>query len=189
MPHKAKIEWESKGKTPDGNSFATIKQARDYYYYYSRGGQDSVFFILHDKKSDMFALINEAKPPLDERTDSKAMMTTAFGGSIDSTKSLIEIVQEEVKEEAGYIVPLDNIHFVGKTLVSSQMDQIAHGYLVDVTNIPKTEVTEFEKPDATEEFSNNSVEWMHPEDILETEDWKSLFIAVHAAYKDLLDAD
>ena len=176
MSHEAKTLWESDGKTPDGNPFISIKQARGYYNYASRGGQDSVFFILYDRNKGQFALIKEAKPPLDERLGESALLTTAFGGSIDSEDSYPEIVQTETLEEAGYEVPLENIHYMGSTLVSSQMDQIANGYLVDVTNIEKTQTAEYEQANATEEFVNNEVIWMDYQKVMNNSDWKSIFL-------------
>lgn len=186
--------YESKGKTPNGKPFMSVKRARGYYEYAERGGQDSIFFILYDKKNDKWALINEAKPPLDERQNTKVMMKTAFGGSIDmDNKTPQEICQVEVLEEAGYDVSLDNITFVGKTLVSSQMSQMALGYFVEVTGIEKTHKAEYEL-DVSEtqhlkdpdEFSRNSVFWMTPEELVENSDWKSIFIMTQSAYKNLV---
>ena len=179
--YKAKTLWESEGKTPDGNPFSSVKEARGYYTYLSRGGVDSVFFILHDKNTRKFALINESKPPMDESADTLVRMTTAFGGSIDSKSSLVDITIQEVLEEAGYVVTADRVYSVGSTLVSSQMDQMAHGFIVDVTDIEKTHATESELEGATDEFSGNEVIWLKQEDVVKLNDWKSIFILIKAA--------
>jgi hypothetical protein len=180
----SEIMYESNGKTPNGKPFLTVKKARGYYEYSERGGQDSIFFVLYDRDTQKWALINESKPPMDEREGKRVQMTTAFGGSIDMNDyTPQEICQVEVLEEAGYEVPLERIMYVGKTLVSSQMSQIAYGYLVDVTGIEKTHKTEFEHDvtpeqaakDATE-FSRNSVVWMSDNELIENSDWKSIFI-------------
>ena len=155
----------------------TVNQARGYYEYASRGGIDSIFFILHDGNSPKpFGLINESKPSLDERLGELAMLTTAFGGSMDAEATPQEITITEVLEEAGYVVTDEQVHFMGSTFVSSQMDQIAHGFLVDVTGIPKTHVTESEYPEASAEFATNSVVWMTDDELVANNDWKSCFI-------------
>ena len=181
--NEPKTLWQSPETTPDGQPFLTIKQSRDYYYYAQRAGINSVFFILYDANISKFALISESKPPLDESLNTLAMLTTAFGGSIDLNKTYLEIVQQEVLEEAGYKVTPDDIYSMGSTLVSSQMDQIAFGYVVDVTNIEKTEETESEHPNASEEFANNSIKWLSYDEVIENSDWKSIFLVtklIHA---------
>ena len=182
--NKAEIMYESKGKTLNGKPFMSVKKARFYYEYAERGGQDSIFFILYDKNIRRYALIRESKPPMDERENKKVMMTTAFGGSIDmDEKSPKEICQIEVLEESGYEVPLDRIKYIGKTLVSSQMSQMALGFLVDVTGINKTQKAEYEvgisegqEAKDPDEFSRNSVIWMTSSELIENSDWKSIFI-------------
>ena len=191
MKHKAKIKYSSKGKTPDGNPFMRVKQARGYYEYAERGGQDSIAFILFDNKSKKFCLINESKPAMDERNGEETRMTTAFGGSIDSTHPEQQICQTEVLEETGFEVSLDRVHYVGETLVSSQMSQMCVGYLVDVTGLTKTHEAEYEKEVSktqsqkdAEEFSGNSVHWFTYSEIMENSDWKSIFISTQAIYQE-----
>jgi len=191
--NKAKILWESKGNTPAGDPFSTVKEARGYYSYLERGGKDSIAFILFDKSTKKFALIKESKPPMDETMNEEVKMITAFGGSIDMNKSYKEICQTEVKEEAGYIVPLDKIYSVGKTLVSSQMSQMCEGFLVDVTGINKTEQAEYEleaTADQTAKDENecvgNSVEWLDADGLMENNCWKSIWIFTKAVYSDII---
>ena len=182
--NKAEILFQSDEKNHNGDSFFTVKRAREYYIYGERVGQDSIFFVLLDRNTNKYALISEAKPPLDERENTKVMLTTAFGGSIDmDDKTPKEICQIEVLEESGFEVPMDRITYVGKTLASSQMSQMALGFLVDVTGINKTQKAEYEvgisdgqaakDPD---EFSRNSVIWMSSSELIENSDWKSIFI-------------
>lgn len=187
----AEIVYESKGKAPNGDPFLRVKRARGYYEYSERPGKDSIGFILYDGNTRKFALIYEAKPPLDERMETKVMMTTAFGGSIDMEHSYKEICKVEVEEEAGYEVPMEKIHSVGKTLVSTQMSQLMEGFLVDVTNIEKTKATEVETfneegsrdPD---EFKHNRTVWMNEEELLSNSDWKSIFIMTKAKYAGII---
>ncbi len=190
--HKAEIMYESAGKTPAGDPFMTVKMARGYYQYAERGGKDSIAFILYDDKIKKFALIYESKPPMDEVLGKEVRMTTAFGGSIDMGENTTyqEICQTEVKEEAGYIVPLDKIYDCGSTLVSTQMSQMANGFFVDVTGIEKTEIAEWEKAadeaqsekDANK-FVGNEVRWFNISEMMENGDWKSIYIWAQAVYK------
>jgi len=185
-------QYSSEGKSPNGEPFLTVKKSRGYYEYSQRPGYDSVTFILYDSNSGSFALINESKPPLDERMNKLVQMTTAFGGSIDMNKTYKEICQIEVREESGYVVPLNKIYSIGKTLVSSQMSQLCEGFLVDVTNIEKTLEAEHEVEREVEheverevegeknlkksEFSKNSIVWMDISEVMENDDWKSIWI-------------
>jgi hypothetical protein len=184
---KAEILYKSKGTTLAGDPFLTVKKARDYYEYSERGGRDSIAFVLYDKNTDKFLLINESKPPLDEASGELVKLTTAFGGSLDNPDvSKEDIVQQEVLEEAGYKVHMNNIHFVGETMVSTQMSQMCYLYLVDVTNTEKTHKAEYETEDKNNEFNGNSVHWMSTEDVVDNQDWKSIFIMARAIFKDLI---
>lgn len=194
-PFEAEIKYKSKGKTPSGDPFSTVKVARGYYEYLERGGVDSIAFVLFNNNKKEFALIHESKPPRDEIEGKEVRMTTAFGGSIDmgADTTYQEICQTEVREEAGYIVPLEKIHFVGDTLVSTQMSQMCHLYLVDVTDIEKTEVAEHEKKLTEEqsekdanEFSKNRVEWMSIDELMENGDWKSVYITMQSIFKGVI---
>lgn len=185
---ETKIQYESEGKAPNGEPFLTVKQARGYYEYSERPGKDSIAFVLYDSSLGLYGLINESKPPMDERYNKLVKMVTAFGGSIDMDKTYQEICQTEVLEEAGYDVPLDRIQTIGKTLVSSQMSQLCEGFLVDVTDIKKTHRTEYEQPMTDEqaqkdpnEFAGNGTVWLTKDEVLMNNDWKSIFII--AKYK------
>ena len=183
--HQAEVVYESKGCTPAGTPFMSVKRARGYYEYAERGGQDSIFFVLYDKMTDKFALIYESKPPMDERENREVRMCTAFGGSIDMGDDYcnIEICQTEVAEETGYEVAIERITSVGKSLVSTQMSQMAEGFFVDVTGIPKTLEAEYEKAASeaqaekdANEFSGNDVLWLSKEEVLANGDWKSIYV-------------
>jgi hypothetical protein len=189
--NKPEIMYKSKGKAPNGDAFLTVKKARGYYEYSERPGKDSIAFVLYDDNTKKFALIYEAKPPLDERMDTKVMMTTAFGGSIDMEYSYKEICQVEVREEAGYDVPLNKIHSIGKTLVSTQMNQLLEGFLVDVTNIDKTlktEVEMFNEEDSRglDKFNYSRIVWMNEQEVISNSDWKSIFIMTMAKHKGII---
>ena len=178
---KIKTLWESEGKTPNGDSFMTIKMARDYYVYAERGGRDSIAFILFNNKTKQFGLILETKPPMDERENKESQMITAFGGSIDMGDKVTyqEICKTEVLEEAGYVVPLDRILFTGVSPVSTQMSQMCSTYLVDITDIQKTEVAEYES-------STDNIKWMNINELMNNGEWKSIYIWCNAVYKDFI---
>ena len=180
--HKAKVLWESEGKMPNGVPFLTVKEALNYYVYAERGGIDSIAFILMDLEKEKFGLIYESRPPLDEYLRTKVMKETAFGGSLDDdTKTPKEICQIEVLEEAGYGVSLDNITEIGSFMVSSQMSQYCHLYIVDVTGLTagKTESeiynAEQELKDS-DEFKHNKTLWLTKSEIFGLSDWKAITI-------------
>ena len=192
--YKAEIRYQSEGKTPAGDPFMTVKKARGYYEYAERGGVDSIAFILLRGGVDGWGLIRESKPPRDEIEKKRVMMTTAFGGSCDD-KSLTpaQICRIEVVEESGYEVSGNKIHCIGKTLVSSQMSQMCHLFVVDVRGIEKTKEAEYESPVSAmqaekdiNEFMGNSVEWMDDEDVFENMDWKSITIMTTAIAKGII---
>ena len=196
--HKAEIKYQSNGKTPAGDPFVTVKVARGYYEYLERGGVDSISFILYNGDTKQFGLIYESKPPRDEIEGWEVKMTTAFGGSIDMSENhtFQDICQTEVAEESGYEVPLDKIISVGKTLVSSQMSQMTEGFLVDVTGIEKTLEAEYEKQipkdeikPGVNEFAGNKVVWFDADELMDNNDWKSIWIFTKAVYSDIISKD
>lgn len=145
------------------NKFLQIKVCTQLcgspYYYAERLGVNSVAFIL--KKNSKYGLIKEYKPPIN------SFLTTAFGGSIDKDLSLEDIVSEEVKEESGFN-PLD-ILFVGRTFVSTQMNQYCLLYVVEVGDFIGSNPQN--KTEATAK-----VVWLKEEEIIKLNDWKAITI-------------
>jgi len=150
--------------TSKENKFLKIKENQGYYYA-ERLGVDSVAFILYDIDTDLYGLINEYKPPINR------FMVTAFGGSIDKSHGLINIVQEEVLEEAGYEVKHRDITFVDSCFVSTQMNQFCYLYLV---NVSKDNYKGRQPQTKWEESA--SVVWLPEEAVLKIEDWKAKVI-------------
>ena len=165
---KTETLWESQEYTPSGDPFLTVKRANSYFYYGVRGGKDSIAFILKDKNKNKYALISEEKPPLFE--DGITHLTTAFGGSIDCDNTIEEICLFEVFEEAGYDVRLDDIEYLGDVLVSTQMNQMCHLFIVDVTDYYKSLPIE----------GGTEVMWLSKEEIINLQDWKAITILVKA---------
>lgn len=175
MSIKVETLWQSDAKNFNGDPFFSVKQVNGSYVYGERIGVDSIAFVLYDrsKRIDRFGLINERKPSLNEfnkHFDGDVYMTTAFGGSIDSEYSFKEIVQIETKEESGYSVELDRITSLGSVLVSTQMNQMCHLYMVDVTNLLQGE----KDLGPGEEGSN--VLWISEMAVYGGQDWKAITI-------------
>lgn len=148
------------------NKYLQIKEwsdTRSTYYYAERLGKDSVAFILHNRSTGKFGLIKEFKPPIND------YLITAFGGSLDKDKDNLDIVKDEVREEAGYIMA--DISYVGRSFVSTQMNQFCYLYLVDVTDAKQVE-----KEPETYLESIATVEWLTRDQIMRGDDWKAITI-------------
>ncbi len=161
MKRTAEILYESEEKNHQNEPYFTVKRAQSYYIYGERAGKDSVAFILY--RDGKFGLINESKPPLDERENKRVKMTTAFGGSFDMPgKNPEEITKVEVFEESGFDVPGHCINYIGKTLVSTQMNQYCHGYMIDCNGL--------------NDKHKKRVVWLSHEELMKNNDWKSIWI-------------
>lgn len=153
------------------NKFVNIKSIQDPknhvngYQFAERKGIDSVAFVCYDPRINKILLNNEYKPPKNR------FILGAFGGSKDKDKDLIDIVIDEVKEEAGFIVSKDNIKLVGRSFVSTQMNQYCYLYLVTVD---KEDQQEREPENAIEAMAETK--WVNPSDINKLEDWKAITI-------------
>ncbi len=148
------------------NKFLKIKEYKDdnsSYFYAERLGVNSIAFILYDGNTGKYGLVKEFKPPIDK------FLVTAFGGSLDKKIPMIDIVQEEVREEAGYINAA--ISYAGSCFVSTQMNQFCYLYLVDVTyaeKVPKDPQTPME--------ALATVEWMYKTEVISGCCWKAITI-------------
>jgi nicotinamide mononucleotide adenylyltransferase len=149
------------------NKFLNIKIAReiggDPYYYAERLGRDSIAFILYNKKTNLYGITREFKPPINQ------FLNTAFGGSIDSNNCLLDIAKQEVLEEAGYKDA--KMISLGKVFVSTQMNQFCYLYVSDITDAKFHGRQPQNKTEAA-----SSVIWLNEEEIIKTEDWKATTI-------------
>lgn len=158
------------------NRFLNIKQVIDPdkgckgYQFAERLGVDSVAFICYDCRRS-FLLNKEYKPPVDE------FVLGAFGGSLDKDKSKEQIVIEEVREEAGFEVEEIAVNYVGRVLVSTQMNQYCYLYMVYVD---KKKQLERQPENAIEALA--TVEWVDVNDIENLEDWKAITIVAKCGY-------
>jgi len=153
------------------NKFLNLKEVKDPekgvggYQFAERRGTDSVAFICYDAAEDLVLINREYKPPTDE------FILGAFGGSIDKDKSLEEIVQAEAKEEAGFEVALADIKHVGRSFVSTQMNQYCELYVVMVD---MDEQQEREPENAVEALAETK--WLRPNLLSTLDDWKAIII-------------
>ena len=70
---------------------------------------DSVSVLLYNVNKDAFLLVKQFRPPVYLNDISMLCTYELCAGIIDKDKSLEIIVQEEIDEECGYNVPLENI--------------------------------------------------------------------------------
>lgn len=70
---------------------------------------DSVSVLLYHTQQDAFVLVKQFRPPVYLNDESKTFTYELCAGIIDKDKSLEEIVKEEIDEECGYNVALENI--------------------------------------------------------------------------------
>ena len=135
------------------------------FEYAERFRKDSVAFIGFDNDTEKFLLTKEYLPPTDE------FLARAFGGSLDKSVGMEEIVVLEAKEEAGYTITVDDVTFVGKSFVSSMMNQYCYLFIVDLTGKTPTG----REPESAIEALAEPV-WMTAREINEGNDWKAITI-------------
>lgn len=173
-----KVIFESFGE------FLKVKSAETTPYFYAeRKGMDSVAFILIDNnRKEKYGVINERKPPMDERYNELFFVETAFGGSNDmiadekylsmSDSDIIthfkKLVSIEAREECGYDVSLDKIEFISKELVSTQMNQWAYLFIVDVTGMEQGD-----KDPQNAEEAMATIVWKTFKQVQKMNDWKT----------------
>ena len=70
---------------------------------------DSVAVLLYHEEKNAFLLVKQFRPPVYLNDKSKTYTYELCAGIVDKNKSLDVIAQEEIDEECGYKVPLENI--------------------------------------------------------------------------------
>jgi hypothetical protein len=72
---------------------------------------------------------------------------------------------------------------------------MCNGFLVDVTGIEKTETAEWElaaseaqKEKDANEFAGNEVRWFDADELMENNDWKSIWIFTKAIHSKFIDS-
>ena len=157
------------------NRFLNIKEVKqperhvNGYQFAERLGTNSVAFVCYDKNTKEFLVNDEYKPPTDE------FVLGAFGGSLDKDRVMVDIIIDEVKEEAGFSVSKDDVKFVGRMFVSTQMNQYCYLYIVFVDRKNQ----EKKKPENAVE-AMATTEWVDEKGIMELNDWKAITILAKA---------
>lgn len=170
-------------KTPQvtkGKKYLTVFEIKDPkgllppYYYTQRMGKDSVAFICVDKSRDLsskYMILRQWHGPLSKFSDG------AFTGSLDKDElSILEILSEELIEEAGFRIEPDDSRIVyrGKQIVSGNCNEYVHLFLVDITDIAQVK----REPENIFE-ANTNLFWTSKDYILSQCDWKSKCILVN----------
>lgn len=172
----------SEAKNRNNEPYLSIKQHENEkgqkYVFSERAGKNSVAFMLYNSKtpSTPFGLRNGLQAA------HGLYFRTCYTGSMDNPdKAAIDIMLEEVKEEAGYIIEPSNV-LVSKTyLASTQDNELVFSYLVDVTdaklyNTPNT--------DAFDEDAHTI--WLSQAEVMDCFDAKAISL-VGTFYKNKLD--
>jgi len=164
--HQDEILFEA-----DGGWLKIKKCSNHNYVYAERKGVDSVAFVLFDKNQNntkRFGVVRELKPSIDK------MMPTAFGGSIDKEyykQDLRVLVKEEVMEESGFDVELQDIKFYDRILVSTQMNQFCYLFAVSVDRNKQQDKTTTNPAELLAE-----VIWLDLGEVAALQDWKAITI-------------
>ena len=163
------------------NKFLNLKEVCDpeyhvkAYQFAERRGVDSIAFICYDENSEQFLINCEYKPPTNQFIDG------AFGGSLDKNVDKIQIVLDEIREEAGFDIDKEYVYFLGKVFVSTQMNQYCHLYIIEVDRNKQLE----RKPENLVEAMAKT-KWIGWDDIGKLEDWKAITILAKAKSQGIL---
>ncbi len=115
-------------------SFATYEQNGIKKSWEIVQAHDSVAILIYHKEQEAFVLVKQFRPAVYLNNDD-GMTVELCAGIVDKKLSLLQIAQEEIEEECGYAVPLENIEritsfhtsvgFAGskQTLYFSQVDE------------------------------------------------------------------
>lgn len=152
----------------------------DGYFYCERKGKDSVAFLLLDRDNldKPFICLEQYSSSYDQ------FIKGAYTGSLDKEdKSIEEIVQEEVKEEAGFNVEMDMINALGNMVVSSHSSERVNLYLVDVTGLQ----WEGKAPENIFEKNMRQIK-MNKKEVFKHCEWKANMIVARADDMDIYDS-
>lgn len=78
---------------------------------------DSVSILLYHKEKDAFIIVKQLRPPV-LNMNQDGYMYELCAGIVDKDLPLKQIAKEEVLEECGYDVPLENIRYITKFFTS-----------------------------------------------------------------------
>ena len=89
-------------------SFATYEQDGIKKSWEIVEAHDSVAILIYHKEKEAFILVKQFRPAVYLNNDN-GMTVELCAGIVDKELSLEEIAQEEIEEECGYDIPLQNI--------------------------------------------------------------------------------
>ena len=89
-------------------SFATYEQDGIKKSWEVVQAHDSVAILMYHKEKESFVLVKQFRPAVYLNND-HGMTVELCAGIVDKELSLEEIAKEEIEEECGYAVPLQNI--------------------------------------------------------------------------------
>lgn len=92
--HPIKVTYTQNGKN---RSWEAVKS------------HDSVAVLLYHEEKDSFLLVKQFRIPVYLNDNSKTFTYELCAGLVDKDKSLEEIVVEEIDEECGYKIDIDNL--------------------------------------------------------------------------------
>lgn len=79
---------------------------------------DSVAILLWNSQRDAFVLVKQLRATVLNKNQDNGMMYELCAGIVDKDKSNIEIAKEEILEECGYDIPLENLQKIGSFYTS-----------------------------------------------------------------------
>ena len=89
-------------------SFATYEQDGIKKSWEIVQAHDSVAILIYHKEKEAFILVKQFRPAVYLNNDD-GMTVELCAGIVDKKLSLVQIAQEEIEEECGYAIPLDDI--------------------------------------------------------------------------------
>jgi UDP-sugar diphosphatase len=116
-------------------AFVTYKQNGIEKSWEVVKAHDSVAILIYHKERDSFILVQQFRPAVYMGGTQDGITMELCAGIVDKDLTLKEIAMEEIEEECGYAVPLDNIEKI--TQVNN-----AVGFAGSKQTIFYTEVTE-----------------------------------------------
>ena len=157
-------------QTPGDKKFLkVIRKGTDesnYYYFSERNGRDSIAFILFDSNTGFYTLLKQFS------TSTHSWVIGAFTGSLDKpNSSVLDILIDEVREEAGYIIDSSDAQYLGLVPVGSQTNEQVHLYIIDVSDLIQGDIEPENLWEENTEFIEATVD-----DILLGDDWRAALI-------------
>jgi len=76
---------------------------------------NSVAILIYHRERESFVLVKQFRPPVYHR-NGDGMTIELCAGLIDKEKSLVQIAKEEIEEECGFSVSVENIERITKVL-------------------------------------------------------------------------